>query len=238
MQITGSLIVVQQQEPHAVAFSTKLTTLRGLLAAGTPSVADLIKIANWRLDIPLPGVEQNRTGFEHPFVLVGRHAEVSCLACHNTSMAPDSSTCATCHESNRPESHTYYEGDCAACHTPTGWQNAEFNHATITATQCVVCHASVRPANHWEGTCVTCHVAGTDWKEGKFDHSGTASCTSCHESLRPANHYPGDCATCHPDPGEAGKAPNSTTLGLPTAPHATRACAQPTITRAIAPPAI
>ena len=205
MQITGSLTVTQLQDPQAVAFITKLTDLRGLLVAGTPSVGDLIAISNWRLDTPLPGTEQVRAGFEHPFVLVGRHAEISCLKCHNTTVAPDSSTCATCHESNRPESHTYYEGDCAACHTPAGWQPADFNHATITATQCVVCHAPIRPENHWEGTCDTCHVAGTHWKEGKFDHSGTTSCASCHESLRPEGHYPGDCATCHSDPGGSWK---------------------------------
>lgn len=205
LQVTGSLQMITLQDPRAVAnFNAKLTALRNSLLAGQPSTGELIALSHWRLDSSLPDARPAPAGFQHPFALLGKHAEINCQKCHNTSVAPDARVCTSCHVNQpRPANHPAYLVDCAACHTPSDWKGANFNHAPASTTQCATCHESRRPAKHFSGECASCHTnPGVTWKGAKSNHTGVTQCAACHESRRPANnHYKGDCAGCHTQPG-------------------------------------
>ena len=79
---------------------------------------------------------------------------------------------------------------CEQCHL-----NGEY---AGTPNQCVDCHADVKPLNHFQGDCASCHNANS-WKEVTFDHAaaGATNCQSCHNKDKPANHYDGQCSACH-----------------------------------------
>jgi hypothetical protein len=67
-----------------------------------------------------------------------------------------------------------------------------------TANMCGTCHAEVRPADHFDGDCSSCHTTN-DWTEIVFDHvlAAATDCVSCHVDQKPVNHFPGQCSACH-----------------------------------------
>ncbi|MEK7787583.1 MAG: cytochrome c3 family protein, partial [Chloroflexota bacterium] len=65
-----------------------------------------------------------------------------------------------------------------------------------TPRECEACHAGVKPANHFPGSCDNCHST-TAWKPATFDHTGLTDCVSCHTKNKPANHWEGQCSLCH-----------------------------------------
>jgi nitrate/TMAO reductase-like tetraheme cytochrome c subunit len=123
----------------------------------------------------------------HPMVLTGKHAQLSCTACHSPGIRP-SSSCSSCHES---EADTpMWEMDCTDCHLVPGslepMEECSSCHAGLGGdhlagghpdTACTDCH---RP-HHWsvEGreTCSECHVPD-DFED---EHYAPDACTECHE---------------------------------------------------------
>ncbi len=145
-------------------------------------------IASGSQSIPFPA---NSPGAQHAFFpLVGEHATIACESCHtNGQYEGTASTCEGCHANIKPANH--YQGDCAACHTPTSWQSASFNHTVAGATDCQACHS--RPSGHYSGQCSQCHST-SNWK-GAAVHTAGADCQACHS--RPSGHYSGQCSQCH-----------------------------------------
>jgi len=166
-------------------------------------------------------VEHVRTGFP----LVGKHAGVQCASCHKQPPMRaklEFARCAVCHgDPHRGE----FKQDCAACHTPTGFRGAPFDHQAKTKfalagrhaeVPCASCHKTASTASARGGTlnadfrglntaCASCH---TDVHAGKL---GTA-CASCHDTRTfrvatfkhpgPEPFYAGQhaslaCAKCH-----------------------------------------
>lgn len=146
------------------------------------------------------GFFRDGSDFDHnmlPFKLLGKHAGLSCSQCHpNTSsiqaLQSTPTTCFACHAKN--DAHQGQFGThCEQCHTPSGWQNANFNHAVFP-----VDHGS----QEQRATCKTCHPNGFN----------TYSCFGCHRHT-PANIVAGhegqslaalqNCIRCHPG-GRAG----------------------------------
>lgn len=77
---------------------------------------------------------------------------------------------------------------CSGCHPNSTYSG--------TPNQCADCHASAKPANHFDGDCATCHsTAG--WKPARVDHTSLADCVSCHTKDKPVNHFGGQCSSCH-----------------------------------------
>lgn len=139
-------------------------------------------------------------------------------------------SCAECHEKNRPAAangQVHGGGaDCVACHNQSSWfRIGNFSHSP-TPSSCSNCHLSDRPvgatgalgfdhARSGQSDCVSCHAqqAGVSWAGGRYNHSPTPmECSSCHANLRPvglvgnppfshAQGGSGDCFSCHKSPG-------------------------------------
>ena len=109
---------------------------------------------------------------------MGRHAEATCVDCHGADInAPLSSSCASCHEEDRPVDH--FPGDCGDCHGAEDWGTLEVDHSFFPLE-----------LSHDRPVCTECHAADT------FEGLDPA-CSSCHEEDRPVDHYEGDCVDCH-----------------------------------------
>jgi hypothetical protein len=157
--------------------------------------------------------------FDHAqsaFPLQGRHADTACHDCHADGIYRGTpQDCYACHQAD--DAHDGQLGtDCAACHTPGGWQEATFDHAQSAFpllgrhadTDCGQCHAD----GIYRGTpqdCYACHQAddthsgqyGRDcaachtpdgWSEATFDHAQSAF------PLR-GRHASTACGDCHAD---------------------------------------
>ena len=123
--------------------------------------------------------------FDHnlaAFKLEGEHAEVRCEECHQNGVYKDTpSDCYSCHQQD-DEHDGRFGADCAACHRPTSWEDATFDHnkSNFPLT-----------GRHIGLECERCHTAG------QFAGLSTA-CVTCHSD--PAFHagmFGTDCARCH-----------------------------------------
>jgi len=122
--------------------------------------------------------DHNRTSFK----LSGAHAGVACESCHRGGVtAGTSSACVDCHLSDDAHNGRYGK-DCAACHSPTRWQDANFDHAT-TGFKLTGAHGSL--------ACTSCHLNGV--------YQGTArDCAGCHlQDDAHAGNFGTQCASCH-----------------------------------------
>lgn len=118
-----------------------------------------------------------RTGF----ALEAAH-DVSCSTCHaDGQYVGTPSSCAGCHASEDDHNGRFGK-DCGACHRPTRWSDATFDH-NLVGFRLTGAHARV--------ACESCHTGG------RF--AGTSSsCSSCHN--RPSSHgssFSGACSNCH-----------------------------------------
>jgi len=167
--------------------------------------------------------------FDHnlaAFKLEGKHVAVECAACHvNNVFKGTPQTCVSCHQ--KDDKHNGAFGtDCAACHNPSSWADAKFDHnlAAFKLTgkhqtvECAKCHVN----NVFKGTpqtCVSCHAEpqqhlgafGTDcaqchstttWQGAKFDHAfpldhGANSNSPCQTCHVTANFKEYTCYGCH-----------------------------------------
>jgi len=154
--------------------------------------------------------------FDHnlvAFKLEGKHAEASCQSCHvNQQFKGTPTDCYSCHQND--DEHNGQNGtDCAVCHNPTDWDDANFDHSRsnfpLTGAHaglaCEQCHSSGQFAG-LSTACANCH-AEPAFHAGQF---GT-DCVACHSTIAwtpaefngqhtfPLNHGDGaTCATCHP----------------------------------------
>jgi Zn finger protein HypA/HybF involved in hydrogenase expression len=81
--------------------------------------------------------------FEHPFELLGHHADVACNLCHFQATKPETE-CSACHEQHP---HDWVAWDCELCHSPLGWIDsaadaigAPVPHALEGRDDCLACH--------------------------------------------------------------------------------------------------
>lgn len=155
-------------------------------------------------------IDHEMTGFP----LEASHALLDCQECHvERQWWGLPRTCVGCHVEQ--DAHNgRYGGDCAACHQPTRWQDADFDHNRTAfpltgahrRVPCLACH----PAGAFPGTaqlCAACH-ADPAYHAGLFG----ANCGACHNTTAwkptpyngphtfPLNHggAGGYCARCHP----------------------------------------
>ncbi|MEW5829005.1 MAG: cytochrome c3 family protein [Chloroflexota bacterium] len=123
--------------------------------------------------------------FDHDlsaFKLEGEHREVRCEECHvNDIYKGTPQACVDCHRGD-DEHGGRFGDDCGACHNPSDWEEATFDHdrSNFPLTGA---HARVE--------CEECHVNET------FKGTATA-CVSCHEDpLYHAGLFGTDCQSCH-----------------------------------------
>jgi hypothetical protein len=126
--------------------------------------------------------------FDHSktkFPLVGNHARAGCSDCHQSKTYRDvASTCVGCHA--KADTHEGRLGtNCAACHAPTGWKGARFDHGRQTKFALTGRHA--------KATCYSCHTQ-------KHVQKPTLStdCYSCHKrNDKHRGAFGKNCAKCH-----------------------------------------
>ncbi len=154
--------------------------------------------------------------FDHnlaAFKLEGQHARVKCEQCHlNGVFAGTPQDCYSCHAQD-DDHNGQFGRDCAACHNPSNWENATFDHSRsnfpLTGAHvnvaCERCHTDGQ-FKGLSSACIACH-AEPAFHAGLFD----TDCTACHSTVAwtparfngahtfPLNHGGGaSCATCHP----------------------------------------
>ena len=127
-----------------------------------------------------------------------------CIACHSDHAGPAlvklhkphfahallrpeiGGQCAACHRAPATALHTKASGDCAQCHSQTGWKPASFDHAKLFAltgphaTACATCH---KGADYSRYTCFGCHQHQPDQMRAKHASKGITNienCVSCH----------------------------------------------------------
>ncbi len=176
------------------------------------------------------GIETFGKSFDHDeteFQLAGSHDTLDCESCHqdqNTinELRATPQGCIDCHEEE--DVHLGNFGiDCADCHTPVIWIEADFDHRTTdwdlegkhqilecldchvdrtylgASSDCFSCHKEVDEHNGKYGQdCATCHIP-EDWKISVFTHlsPSAVNCESCHGVDAPDLHYKGQCSACH-----------------------------------------
>lgn len=170
----------------------------------------------------------DRHASETSYPLTGAHAVTECAACHADPSLPDahwtfsleSTSCASCHQSDDPHEGIYGEAGCETCHTTAAFTVAGFTHEVmepeVVEARCRSCHAPVDPHADQFGdrSCAPCHSTSSFAIE-QFDHSIArfaldgahlaTTCAACHPVApgpegEPFVRYVGvpmDCAGCH-----------------------------------------
>jgi hypothetical protein len=123
--------------------------------------------------------------FDHnlaAFRLEGKHASVECEKCHQGGVFKGTpQDCYSCHRQDDKHGGKFGT-DCAACHTPSDWENATFDHSRSNFPL---------TGAHQQVACEKCHV--------NAQFAGTPSaCVSCHaDPVFHAGAFGADCASCH-----------------------------------------
>jgi hypothetical protein len=121
--------------------------------------------------------------FEHPWPLMGKHAQLNCNQCHwrGRGLNPECTTChtraadapmaslpcSTCHLKDQQIQPT---ADCKSCHPSRAGLHLKATHA---ATDCTMCHVPHEWKVTKRDTCYTCHP-------DKTNHNPEGLCRDCH----------------------------------------------------------
>jgi hypothetical protein len=144
----------------------------------------------------LPGYDFDHSKTKYP--LVGKHQQVSCVACHVNGDFKKEIPFAQCVDCHKPDPHKGQfqarpkKGECAECHNLDGWKPSLFGVKEHDTSEYPL------KGKHIKVDCVKCHIAAgkdTIYKV-KF-----ALCTDCHKDAHD-NQFAGapnnnKCENCH-----------------------------------------
>jgi hypothetical protein len=121
---------------------------------------------------------------ETEFVLQGKHAELTCSACHKDAVETQEmeTGCVSCHAGNDPH-ETQLGTSCNDCHNEQGWGvQVRFDH-DLTSFPLIGLHATV--------PCEECHTT-------QAFQDTSAACVDCHKTDDNHDGALGeDCGLCH-----------------------------------------
>ncbi len=144
----------------------------------------------------LPGFDFDHSKTKYP--LLGKHAQVSCSACHLHDDFKKEVAFANCKDCHTPDPHRGQfdarprKGDCAECHTVDGFKPSSFGVKEHDTSQYPL------KGKHAQVECAKCHIpAGKDTVyKVKF-----AACADCHKDPHDnqfaAAPYRNRCEDCH-----------------------------------------
>jgi hypothetical protein len=179
---------------------------------------------------------EKATRFSHDkarFELTGKHADVKCAACHETTRLARRTTknglvvpvfrpvpfakCSDCHTD--PHKGRLRQS-CTSCHATSGWDSIDKRSFDHSATRYPL------KGRHARVSCAACHGKDNDKPTPAF-----ASCASCHADVHRGEATKGrDCASCHVVDGFApatfSVASHAATAYPLEGKHATIACAK------------
>lgn len=131
-------------------------------------------------------VQLDERTFDHDFTdfrLTGKHLEALCADCHipDVRYRDTAGSCFACHEVDNVHGETMGT-ECADCHRPTAWLDAEFDHDTTdypllgrhAETACLDCHED-QTFRNTETTCHGCHA-----KDDAHGGRSGRECDNCH----------------------------------------------------------
>ncbi len=144
----------------------------------------------------LPGFDFDHSKTKYP--LLGKHAQVSCVACHINGDFRKQLAFANCKDCHTPDPHKGQfdarpkNGECAECHTVDGWKPSLFGVKQHDTSKYPLKgkHASI--------DCAKCHIpAGKDTVYNvKFE-----LCSDCHKDVHDSQFaaapYNNRCESCH-----------------------------------------
>ena len=150
--------------------------------------------SGWK--IMLPGFAFDHSKTKYP--LLGKHAQVACVACHANGDFKKQLPFANCFACHQPDPHKGQfasrekKGECAECHTVDGWKPSLFGvkeHATSKYPLA---------GKHITVDCAKCHVpAGKDTLyKVKFEFCGDCH-KDAHDNQFAAAPYNNKCESCH-----------------------------------------
>lgn len=129
--------------------------------------------------------------FDHQktrFPLLGKHEEVRCGKCHQTSFFIDTpSVCFDCHKKDDYHKGKFGRNCGGPCHTEEGWKRSKFDHGKETGyalkgkhapVKCDRCHVKPLFTQKMSRMCVICHRRD-DVHDGEL---GTR-CEICHSEV-------------------------------------------------------
>jgi hypothetical protein len=128
-----------------------------------------------------------RVRFDHDltsYPLLGQHVLAGCAQCHSSlAFKGAAKACVACHRAQ--DVHKGGLGDeCAACHSPDGWNLWEFDHAKETGFALSGAHRKL--------TCANCH------REPPKKLKLATDCASCHEKDDiHVGEFGRQCQRCH-----------------------------------------
>jgi hypothetical protein len=134
------------------------------------------------------------------YVLEGAHDGLACTSCHTADgegllfEPAGADDCVSCHQADYQREHTGsgYPSTCATCHTTSGWEGVEADHALLS-------NGFVLVGNHDRLDCASCHIV--PGMQSLFSPSDAEDCLACHLADFQREHsgsgYPGTCLTCH-----------------------------------------
>jgi nitrate/TMAO reductase-like tetraheme cytochrome c subunit len=156
---------------------------------GSPEYCQTCHVSPHGVSVPCSRCHTSQTTwtehtFNHPVLLVGKHAGVDCGKCHGTTALTGLKyVCSNCHKP--PAVHKGTPGDCASCHSPENWKPAQLaNHKfpqdhNGAAANCSLCHPK---GDTSQVNCFTCHQQTT--LEASHGAKGMTAigglCVSCH----------------------------------------------------------
>lgn len=167
------------------------------LASFGTDCADCHASIRW---VGLPEALGRRVHDKTRYPLTGEHEDTSCARCHSPKRplaqryrSLQFERCASCHrDAHKGEFATRDGGECATCHTTSGFASTSFGvelHATTRfalaggheATPCADCHQGKRPRLDWrvaKQACSDCHENphGTQFEE----EMARGGCGACH----------------------------------------------------------
>lgn len=119
---------------------------------------------------------------ETDFALQGRHSDLTCSACHLSTMSLTTppSSCAGCHSAD--DVHRGQRGtDCAECHSSSSWKT-DFDHLASSGFALTGAHSDI--------SCNQCH-------RGSLQDPLDTECEDCHASDDPHEGELVSCSSCH-----------------------------------------
>jgi hypothetical protein len=144
----------------------------------------------------LPGFDFDHSKTKYP--LLGKHAQVSCIACHLHGDFKKELPFANCKDCHTPDPHKGQfdarakKGECAECHNVDGWKPSLFGVKEHNSSKYPL------KGKHVSVDCAKCHIpAGKDTVyKVKFEY-----CDDCHKDAHD-NQFAGDpyhnrCEPCH-----------------------------------------
>ena len=144
----------------------------------------------------LPGFDFDHSKTKYP--LLGKHAQVSCVACHLNGDFKKELPFANCKDCHTPDPHKGQfdarpkNGECAECHNVDGWKPSLFGVKEHDTSKYPL------KGRHVSVKCEKCHIpAGKDTVyKVKFEYCGDCH-KDAHDNQFAAAPYNNRCEPCH-----------------------------------------